>query len=51
MPELARWGFAVGVGLAAGVVGWFAMPLLYVPWLVLRHHPSVLAARLRAVTR
>lgn len=50
MSELARWGFAVGVGLAAGVAGWFVMPLVYVPWLMLRHLVSVLAARLRAVT-
>lgn len=36
MSELARWSFAVGVGLAGGVVGWFVMPLVYVPWLFVR---------------
>lgn len=32
MSDLARWGFAIGVGLFAGAVTWLVWPLPGLVW-------------------
>lgn len=50
MPELRHLAFAAVAALLGGIAGWFGTPLVYVPWLILRHHLSLLVAALRRVT-
>lgn len=47
MPEAEHLLFAAVAAVLGAIVGWFGMPLVYVPWLLFRHWLSVLVASLR----
>jgi hypothetical protein len=49
VSDLANLLFALAAALLGGVVGWFATPLVWVPWQLLKHLLAVLVAQLGRV--